>query len=401
MEKDIRSQEIGAAWYAALGGAAAILVAAIIQLVAPNLKPSGQAVQMLLVFIGAVAIGAANMIRPGHVRLLILASAACVLALFAIPDSFDSFRLVAGFGALVSASGAVLVALPINYRKIVVSVLVLLHFGGILCAVTAPERQPWLSNVVGISFYRPYLDFMYLTNAYHFYSPEPGPASQVWFCIKYKANADGVASVRWYKMPQRPKDMTDPLALSYYRRLSLTQQLENVIPGMITDDMKRARLMKAQGKDGIPIDTYAPFEAQYRLPADSVREHILPSYVRHVASMPENQHDDGVTLIESIKVYRVEHAIPSPSDLKIGVKFYDETTYRPFYLGEFDPKGTLLNPTDPLLYWLVPILWEAKDPKHTPPWHTPRTNPEEFRIVDGVKLHTGSDHNLTNERAGQ
>jgi hypothetical protein len=351
---------------------------------------------MLLIFAGALAIGAANMLRPGHVRLLALASGASLLAYFAIPAQFDSFRLVAGFGAIVSAAGALLVAMPVNYRKIAASVLILLHFGGILCAVTAPERQPWLSNVVGIGFFRPYLDFMYLTNAYHFYSPEPGPASQMWFCIKYRPNAEGVASVRWFKMPQRPKDMTDPLALSYYRRLALTQQMENVIPGIITDEMKRQRLMMQQGENGIPLDSSLSFEAQYRLPPDTVREHLLPSYVRHVANMRENQHDDGVTPIESIKVYRVEHSIPSPADLKLGVKFYDETTYRPFYMGEFDANGALLNPADPLLYWQIPILFVPKG-RDVQPWETPRTNPEKFRIVDGVKRHTGRDHNLTTE----
>lgn len=396
MEFDKQTREIGRVWNVALGGAAAILIATIIQLAAPN--SSLYAPQMVLIFAGAVAIAAANMLRPAQVSLLALASGASFLARFAIPDQFDSFRLVAGFGALVSAAGALLAAMPINYRKITASVLILLHFGGILCAVTAPERQPWLSNVVGIGFFRPYLDFMYLTNAYHFYSPEPGPASQMWFCIRYKPNAEGVASVRWFKMPQRPKDMTDPLALSYYRRLALTQQMENVIPGIITDEMKRQRLMIAQGQNGIPLDASLTFEMQYRLPPDTVREHLLPSYVRHVANMTENQHDDGVTPIDSIKVYRVEHSIPSPADLKLGVKFYDETTYRPFYMGEFNANGALLNPADPLLYWLIPILWERKGPE-VPAWQTPRTNPEAFRIVDGVKRHTGSDHNLTTEGA--
>ncbi len=361
MEKDIEPQEIGRVWYIALGGAAAIGVAALTQLVAPDSK-SLNVPQMLLIVAGALAIGVANVLRPFQIRLLALAAGACVLARFGIPEQFDSFRLVAGFGVLVSAAGAVLVALPVPYRKVVACLLVLLHFGGILCAVTGPDPRPWLSNIVGVGFYRPYLDYMYLTNAYHFYSPEPGPASQLWFCIKYTPNAEGVSSVRWYKMPQRPKDMTDPMALSYYRRLCLTQQMDNYVPmPLITDEMKRQRLMRAEGDDGIPIDPAFPLDAQYRLPPDPVREHLLPSFVRHVAKMPENQHDDGVTSIESIKVYRVEHAIPLPVELKMGVKFYDETTYRPFYLGEFDPDGALLNPSDPLLYWLIPIKWEAKN----------------------------------------
>jgi hypothetical protein len=270
----------------------------------------------------------------------------------------------------------------------------LLHFGGILSAVTAPGSQPWISSAIGVLVYRPYLQCVYLTNAYHFYSPEPGSASQVWFCIKYKPDAQGQVMVRWYKFPRRPEDMTDPLALSYYRRLSLTQSLENLVPAPITDEQKRARIMLAQGEHGIPIDQrILPLENQYRMPGDIIRDFYLPSYVRHVARLKDLQHDDGVTPIDTIKVYRVEHRILLPTNLEMGERPYDPTTYLPYYQGEFDTDGQLVHPNDPLLYWLIPIVYEPVG--QIPPWHTPASHPQEYRIIDGLKEHTGSDHNLS------
>ena len=33
--------------------------------------------------------------------------------------------------------------------------------------------------------YRPYLNLLYMTNAYHFYSPDPGTSSVMWFAVYY------------------------------------------------------------------------------------------------------------------------------------------------------------------------------------------------------------------------
>src|SRR5262245_3481739 len=389
-------------WKLAAGGFIAVLIAAIIQLSQPGSTGALMVLQLILVFGGALLVAVAVKMRPNQVRLLVFASGTCVVAWLGMPNAWDSMRLVAGFGAIVAAVGAALLALPPNYRKIAVSALVVLHFGGILTAVTAPPTQPWLSNIVGVGLYRPYLQFMYLVNAYHFYSPEPGPASQMWFCIRYMPDANKNVSVRWYKMPRRPEDMTDPLALSYYRHLSLTMQMENTVPPFITDEMKRARLMaRGEGTGDPDEDTtiplhpdMAPMELQFRMLPDNIREHLLPSYVRHVASRPANQHDDGKTAIDTIRVYRVEHKVLDPVEWKYGMQPYDQPTYRPYYLGEFDSEGKLTNPGDPLLYWLVPIIWQPIN-KDVPGWHTPRTHPNEFKIIDCVKLHAGSDHNFT------
>ena len=115
-------------------------------------------------------------------------------------------------------AGVVLVLLPTPARMIVVGVLVLVHFGGMITAATTIDppgaSAPWVSQQAWL-WYRPYLQFMYLNNAYHFYSPEPGPPALVWFHIKYK---DG--QVKWVKIPHRDDD---PVPIHHTRLLSITE----------------------------------------------------------------------------------------------------------------------------------------------------------------------------------
>ena len=383
---------VGPMWKVAFGGTAAIALAAAFGLTGSN-SPTVVALRVLLTFAGALAVGIACYLRPGHAKLFGLAFGAALLTRLGFPPQWDSTVIISGMAAVAAGVGAIITAMPMHYRKVAASAIVLLHFGGIMVSVTSPSTPPWLTDAIGTWIYRPYLQSTYLTNAYHFYSPEPGPASQLWFCVKYKPDAKGNVSVQWLKFPSRPKDMFDPLALSYYRRLSLTMRIEDVQPTPVTDDMKRARIMRSVGDHGIPFSPEFTLENQYILPSDAIREFYLPSYVRHVAHMKELRHPDGLE-IDTIRVYRVIHLILSPQFLQVKGP-YDPTTYEPFYLGEFDTSGKLTDPGDPLLYWMIPIMW-VPDPNKgdIPPWQTPRTNPENFILIDGVQLQTGSDHNL-------
>jgi hypothetical protein len=49
---------------------------------------------------------------------------------------------------------------------------------------------------------------------------------------------------------------------------------------------------------------------------------------------------------------------------------------------------------NPLLYWLIPIYWKPIDDRK-PPMHMPWTHPEEFKLIDGVRLQTGTGHSLS------
>jgi hypothetical protein len=376
-------------WIALFAGLAAIALAALIGLAGDS--KTAVALRVILCSAGAFAVGIGIWLRPAHVGALLIAALAGVLGRFGFPEEWDSGRMLATFGAIVAALAAVLLALPRPYRRAVVVLLVLVHFGGILASTTGPATgnspPPWTTQVAHVYLYHNYSQFIYLTNAYHFYSPEPGPATQIWFCIYY-ANGD----TRWYKLPRRPEDMTDPLCLEYYRRLSLTMQMENYMPfNQIPAEVLRRRNVMSYGvQRPIPWHPSRLRELQWRPPAQAQRDFIIPSFVRHVAGMKKNQHDNTDIPIKSVKVYHVEHAIVPPQDIgNFGP--YDKDTYLPYFVGEFDAEGHQVNVNDPMLYWLVPIFWQPKA-MDVPSWHTKKTHPNEFKLIDGVEIHSGSHY---------
>jgi hypothetical protein len=386
---------IGAVWKIAAAGMAAIAVAAAFDLFQTSSNII-VAFRVLLTLGGALTIGIALYMRPGHTRLYAFACAAAIVARFGFPPDWDSGLIASGLAAVFAGIGAILTALPSGYRKVAISALMLFHFGGIAVAVTSPLYPPWMSLTIGTLLYRPYLQSLYLTNAYHFYSPQPGPASQVWFCVKYAKDSSGNTRQRWYKFPRRPDDLTDPMGLSYYRRLSITMNLESSEPSVVSEDMRRRRIVMTQGDDGIPIhNEVVPLDSQYRLPQMNIREFVLPSYVQHIANLKILRHPEGVP-ITSIRVYLVTHNIMTQVALENDISPYDPITYMPYYFGEYDTSGKLLDPGNPLLYWLIPII---RVPTHPiPPWHTFRSNPEEFKLIDGVKRHNGNvDHDMAKE----
>ena len=374
-------------WIALFAGLAAIGLAALIGLAGDS--KTAVALRVILCSTGAFAVGIGIWLRPTHLAALLLAALAGVLGRYGFPEEWDSGRMLCTFGAIIAALAAVLLALPRTYRRAVVVVLVLLHFGSILASTTGPATgtspPPWTTQVAHVYLYHNYSQFIYLTNAYHFYSPEPGPATQVWFCIYY-ANDD----TRWFKLPRRPEDMTDPLCLEYYRRLSLTMQMENYMPfNQIPPEVLRQRDVMSYGvQRPIPWHPGWPREMQWRPPAQAQRDFIIPSFVRHVARMKKNQHPKGHG-ITSVKVYHVEHRIVPPQELP-NFGPYDKPTYLPYYVGEYDADGNAVNVNDPMLFWMVPIFWQPKS-ADIPSWHTVKSHPHEFKLINGVNDHSRSD----------
>ena len=57
--------------------------------------------------------------------------------------------------------------------------------------------------------YRPYLNLLYMSNAYHFYSPDPGTSSVLRFAVFYD---DG--HYEWIQVPDK-KDC--PIGMTYQR----------------------------------------------------------------------------------------------------------------------------------------------------------------------------------------
>jgi hypothetical protein len=258
---------------------------------------------------------------------------------------------------------------------VVIVLLVLVHFGGILTAVTSipppTSPPPWIPNQLWVHFYRNYLQFMYLNNAYHFYSPEPGPPTLVWFNIDY---SDG--SSRWVRIPERDQFRT---RMEYQRRLALTESINQLAPTPpgLPDEFARRRAL-AGAHFGIPLYPNMPLQRQFQEPQPYSKV-MLSCYARYAARTFPSEENHNAT-IEGIKIYRVVHNMLSGPEMAAGrmdgppyfkagpdgslslrgLRPDDPSTYTAYFQGEYDRTGKLKNDKDPFLYWLIPIVYEPK-----------------------------------------
>lgn len=431
--------------------------------------------------LGMLIAGAAVTLRPKWFGSWLLASAAALAAGCGIPVSWYTISFAAFVFSVVAALGAVLAALPWSWRIAVVGALPVIHFTGILSAVLSPPPSPQMVNQTWTVVFRPYLQFVYLNNAYQFYSPDPGPASEVWFCIEYETRVDDkvqlealqynergepiknprgelvytpmvdendeprgaqvydslgnfifvpeedrfgndstramfdedlqpryLKTYKWLKLPRRPRDRKDPLFQTYYRRLSLSENVSqttpfSALPLNVQLDLRQRRLTQTPEANLAPRDKQIPLnenewtiDVQYRLPNDQIQDIYLPSYVRHVA----RSYQEPERKIAAIKVYRVLHMIVR-IDLFVGLEVggkrrpwsaFDPATYLPYFVGEFDANGKLLNPSDPLLYWLIPI--SRRTDLSAKEYTTSLKKMRDYKrlYIDYVSAHAGSNH---------
>ncbi|MBA4067867.1 MAG: hypothetical protein C0501_30035 [Isosphaera sp.] len=335
-------------------------------------------VQLFLAFVGVVTAGAAVSMRPDLWWAWAGGAAAALLGSVGLPASWDSFPQLFRAAAGVAAAGAVLVRCPVPARVAVASAVILFHFTGIFTATTSPPPQPWVVEQAWTRVYEPYLRFVYLRNAYHFYSPDPGPASVLVFHLKTEPKEPGGApEYRWVLLPKRPEDVRDPLGVSYYRRLSLTEHAARPGAGLLAPadqaEKKEAEARRFQrspfaagrgpgagGKEPIPYHPFEPPGAQYFQPSPEVSRFLLPSYASHVILEHTSSVDEARRT--TVKVYRLQHrTLPVDQFVRRMPNGqyqnpYHPGTFRPYFLGEYNARGDLLNPEEELLYWLVPVL---------------------------------------------
>jgi uncharacterized membrane protein HdeD (DUF308 family) len=370
--------------------------------------------------------------RAESAGLLAVAAVVALLGLLAVykEKKWDSAHLFFVVLLGLALGGAALVLLPRVWRRVVVLLLMLFHFGGIITAVTAVaprnEPAPWISMMLWTHVYRHYLTFIYFTNAYHFYSPDPGPPTLLWFHVEY---ADGKS--RWIKIPNKAES---PTILYHQRMLAAAENAFNPITGfppMTEEDVKAAEkkfkhkyellpgiphaigpvIMKRREEGAnIPFvdpqdgrsaplkligDEAPPLLQQYSEPQEIARR-LLASYARHVAHTSPDP-TDAKNPVQAVRIYRVIHTIISPRELHEGKDPTDSTTFVPFYMGKYDPDGRLLDPEDPFLFWHVPII---RVPKHYPDgemflfshW---ASKDEPSKVIDFVEIHaTQSDRFL-------
>jgi hypothetical protein len=318
--------------------------------------------------------------------MLVLSALCCFVACWTLyspddPGSWDTMRLPLAVFTAVALAGAPLALASTLMRRWTISVAVFLHFAGIVSATLSAHPAPWTAGQAWMRLFRPYLEFMYLNNAYHFYSPEPGPATYLWFRLIYVDHDGTDEQGEWYKIPDldekgRHRHM---VALEYQRLLALTENVTQTDPTpgffVYTEDGKqqvapflRRRQAHAPGPVrvgvespplAVPFHPFVPEGAQYSAPTAHSKR-LLASIARHVAfAKKESPSFPGYTL-KWVKIYRVRHEIPvlatfGRADPPMAAN--DPELYRPYYMGQFDDKGVLVDgETDPFLYWLLPIL---------------------------------------------
>lgn len=330
---------------------------------------------------------------------LLVAAFLALVSSYACDVSWDSFRLLLGVAAGVGLAGALLLLMPRGLRRATLVVLAAVHFGGILSAVFSvapPGAAPsWVALTVWTVFYRPYLQFMYMNNAYHFYSPEPGPPTLLWFRLEFEEG-----DPLWVKLPNR-EDF--PTRLQYQRRLALTEStnMNTSPPPRLAFERGWFQRTAAAGRTGIPVHTEIDPILQYREPSPYSKK-MIAAYAHRVATAPEYAcRSNPEARLKAVKVYRVIHDIAQPAAIKDGDRDtpLDPTLYRPFYMGEFgwregrDPETgepqrewVLLRPEDPLLYWLIPI---KREPKLAPGEIFIPARTYEMEIKDYLAVHAG------------
>jgi len=377
-----------------LAGAGAIALAALLGAISGAFGESPPVVlntaRLALVFGGIIVVGSAISMRPELWRTWGIGAIASLLAVIGLPGHWDSFRMFFSVMVGVAASGAAFCWFSPQWRYVAASAILLFHFGGIFMATTAPPATPWLSEQIFRRVYNPYLQFLYLRNAYHFYSPEPGPASVLVFLLKTETgNTDPLTGkkeykTKWVVSPTRPTNVRDPLGLGYYRLLSINEQTARGSVGLATpsDQVEKEEMLTRRRM----LQAWIPFHPadsqlyQYRLPNSDVARYILPSYGSHVIVW--NTPDTETAARTTVKIYRLEHRDLPPDQLSSGYSPYHPATYRPYFLGEFDVYGRLVDPREKFLYWMIPIIpWQVQPLPNNP------SNPYMKDYTDYLSVH--------------
>lgn len=309
--------------------------------------------------------------RVESAGLVAVYSFAGLVGYLGMADTWFSGRNFFGFFIAATAIGSVLALLPRVWRYGLGSLLVLLHFGGIVvatqCIPATNGQVAWLPLTLNARVYRPYLSSLYLTNAYHFYAPDPGASTLVWLRIEYADH-----SHRWLKLPDRPDSATP---LHYQREMGIseitsTPSFKPITPKEFEYKLTRRRMAGQFFRGGeIPLLEDRMPTTQYSAPGELSQE-IMSSMVRHVCRFypsPTNPASPPV----AVKVYRLTYTIIMPEPLLQGHDPTADDLKLPYYMGEFDTQGRRKRygvdgkpleadkadqgEDDPFLYWAIPM----------------------------------------------
>lgn len=364
----------------------------------------------------------------------VVVAAICLLASFTLsadlknhPSDWDTMRLFVRVCSAVSLYAAALTLASVGWRRAMLSLLFTLHFCAINASALSAPPAPWIVQQAWMRFFRPYVQFVYLINAYHFYAPDPGPASYVWFRLIYESPDKSTEYGMWYKIPQIDDEghIGHPVALDYQRYLSLTENVtrgETPPPeayffnpitqryeGTATFYVNRLNLdpripikpliigeeRSKRSDPRIPLAANMANTQQVFFPNGESRR-LLASYARCVALKfphpPEPERRDWK--FKSVKIYRVVHSIPPVQWFLVKVPPTDPELYHPTYVGNYDAEGKHLDVDeqgrlkpdgDPYVYWLLPsVRKNGNDPDSV--------------IYDYARLHAGDPKWIRNSK---
>ncbi len=400
-------------WPVLLAGLGLTVLGWLWGLAADDTAPGGR---VLVLAAGLAAIGSALALYLPHAgrtregRLLsaglwLLAAVAAYLARLGLGTHFDSFVVLLQWLTAAAVVLAILSALPPGWRLLAGSLLLLLHFGAILTIVAnvPPPNgmSPYVASHLWTRISRPYLQFTQLNNGYHFYAPEPGPATLLWFRVEFEGGAS-----RWVRLPDHKACRNHLERRRWGALATVVSQGTTVSPERFEQLLQRR--MRAGQERGIPMAEMPP-GSQYRQPSLHA-ELLLASYARRVART--TAHPEGLDRpVVGVKVYRVDYYNPPVQHFQAGRDPLDPTLYLAYYMGEYRPDGTLKETSltlrraedgrvteriqGPFLYWVIPIVRVVESPTARPEVGPHRHEGEpgmwssEGRVINFVRIHAG------------
>ena len=203
---------------------------------------------------------------------------------------------------------------PRPWVKWLVTLLILWQFFAILSIVTASggNDTAFVPSVTVVQYVtKPYLEAVFLTNAYHFYAPNPGPIDLLWYRIEYENEA-----VRWFDMSDREHFAN---RMPFQRHVSLSMMIQQMSAPDPANPLNT--IMSAQGAIAIQ------------------------SYVRHVAQTKATVAPDGsANPVKEVDVYHLAHIIMVPKQIRMGWEPEDLRLYRATFFGNYDANGNRLSP---------------------------------------------------------
>jgi hypothetical protein len=320
----------------------------------------------------------------------LLAAGASFVGALALEGPADSMSALLNLATLAAVFVAILTAVPRSYRLAGISLLIGWHFFAIYTAtqiIPPPSGNPsWLFSQVWTRVTRPYLQIVHLNNAYHFYAPEPGPVSILWFRVRF---ADG--TVVWERLPNHPKVSNH---VQRRRMAGIASTLAQSVPAQPTEEQIRLRDEAAERYDPPlpPRPQGMALDLQYRDPGP-LGKMLIESLARYFARATPHPGGGNVPVI-AVKIYRGECSNPPVEHFQAGRDPLDPTLFRAWYLGEYDPQGKLVESSNrDMLYWMLPII-RVRDDVPLPETPAGKDRPQEpwekgGKIVNYLRIHAG------------